>query len=306
VLTIPQVIDSFGTTEACLAYIEQHRWPDGPACLRCGSIALTRIETRHKWECRDCHFQFRATVGTIFHNSKVELPKWFLAVHFILSGRKGYPAKQLARDLGLPYKTCWSMLHRIRKAMANGNRHKLAGTVEMDETYVKCRKPDSKGEKRTRKGGSDPLTHVVAFGMRQRRGEARIKIVPDTKQSTVFPIIEANVRRMSMLHTDEGFLYKRIGLRGFRHRAVQHATEYVDDQGTHCNGVESLWAVLKRGRYGVYHKIGRKYAQRYCDEVAFRINHNGDGFRSVFANCENGFDSERRTADPKIRETAVE
>lgn len=42
-------------------------------------------------------------------------------------------------------------------------------------------------------------------------------------------------------------------------------------------------------------------AQRYVDEVAFRINHNGDGFKSLIGNCEKGFDKQKRSANPKIQ-----
>jgi len=298
--TVIELTKRFRTRKQCLKYIEQSRWPDGVCCLRCGSVRVVRKKSGDKFQCKDCRYQFSATVGTIFHNSKVGLPKWFLAIHMILSSRKGYPAKQLSRDAGLPYKTCWSMLHRIRMAMANGDGPKLTGIVELDETYVKCKAPGTKGQKKTTKAGSDPMTHVVAFGMRQRGGEARIKIIPNTKQVTLRPIIDSNVRHRTMLHTDEWIGYRGLSNRGFRHHSVCHSEEYVADDGTHCNGVESLWAVLKRGRYGVYHKIGRPYAQRYVDEVSFRINHNGSGFPALFARCEKGFNQRTRSANPRM------
>ena len=40
----------------------------------------------------------------------------------------------------------------------------------------------------------------------------------------------------------------------------------------HTNGIESIWAVLKRGFYGVYHSISEKHLQRYVDEFTFRLN----------------------------------
>ena len=40
----------------------------------------------------------------------------------------------------------------------------------------------------------------------------------------------------------------------------------------HTNGIESVWAVLKRGHDDVYHHFSRKYLQRYVNEFAFRLN----------------------------------
>jgi len=301
-LTIQEITRRFRTQGQCLAYLEKIRWPDGIGCLRCGSVRVCRLKCRKKFECGECGYQFSATVGTIFHNSKIGLPKWFLAIHLLLSGRKGYPAAQLSRDLGLPYKTAWSMGHRIRLAMKNGNTRKLTGIIEMDETYLKCRMPGTKGQVRTTRGGSNPLTHATVFGMRQRKAEVRLSAVPDAQKRTLLPIITENVRRKSMTMTDEAAVYSRLSRNGFRHRAVTHTVEYVDDQGTHVNGVESVWAVLKRGRYGVYHKIGRKYLQRYLNEFEFRLNAglNGTAFNSLLANCERGFNGKTRSANPVI------
>ena len=38
------------------------------------------------------------------------------------------------------------------------------------------------------------------------------------------------------------------------------------------NGIESVWAVMKRGYNGVYHNWSAKHCGRYVDEFAFRLN----------------------------------
>jgi transposase-like protein len=75
----------------------------------------------------------------------------------------------------------------------------------------------------------------------------------------------------STLYTDEHGSYIGMDL-VYSHTSVNHsAKEYVNGMA-HTNGIESVWAVLKRGFYGVYHSFSEKHLQRYVDEFSFRLN----------------------------------
>ena len=57
-----------------------------------------------------------------------------------------------------------------------------------------------------------------------------------------------------------------------RHQTVRHSVgEYVRDQA-HTNGIESFWALLKRGYVGTYHQMSPKHLKRYVREFAGRHN----------------------------------
>ena len=57
---------------------------------------------------------------------------------------------------------------------------------------------------------------------------------------------------------------------GFDHDSVNHSVgEYVDGM-VHTNGIESFWAMLRRGHKGIYHKFSVKHLQRYIHEFEGR------------------------------------
>lgn len=160
-LTLVELIESFGNEEKCRRYLERLRWPDGPQCLECGSRKVYRILKRNQFVCDDCSHQFSVTAKTIFHDTHLPLWKWFLATYLLCESRKGMSANQMKRQLGISYKTAWYLCHRIRAAMLEVAPEPMAGTVEMDETYVG-------GKKRRWRPGS---TKAVVIGIRQRNGE---------------------------------------------------------------------------------------------------------------------------------------
>jgi transposase-like protein len=134
--------------ETARAHLEMIRWPDGPVCPHCGSVNNAakinpkpdskRPVRKGVWWCRKCEKQFTVTVGTIFEDSHIPLHKWLLAVHIMLSSKKGVSAHQLMRNLEIgSYRSAWFMAHRIRWALTQEPAKGLFnGIVEMDETYI--------------------------------------------------------------------------------------------------------------------------------------------------------------------------
>lgn len=75
-----------------------------------------------------------------------------------------------------------------------------------------------------------------------------------------------------MLMTDEHAAYNDLDNLFFSQKRVNHsANEYVKGMAS-TNGIESVWAVLKRGLNGVYHQVSVKHLGRYVDEFTFRLN----------------------------------
>jgi hypothetical protein len=57
------------------------------------------------------------------------------------------------------------------------------------------------------------------------------------------------------------------------------------DGDLNTNRIESFWAIVKRGVYGIYHSVSEKHLQKYIDEFSFRYNNRHDGFEKLLRQC---------------------
>src|SRR5450755_1078568 len=158
-----QLIERFGNDEKCRKALETLRWPDGPKCLRCNGDA-TPVANRDTFDCDSCHYQFTVTTATIFHDTHLDLWKWFLCTYLLCESRKGMSANQLKRTLGVSYKTAWYLCHRIRAAMKEVHPVPMEGIVEIDETYIG-------GKERKGKRNKLQTNKEIVIGIKQRGGE---------------------------------------------------------------------------------------------------------------------------------------
>ena len=118
---------------ACVTHLEQLRWGDKPVCPYCKSTNTYRLKQENRHHCNACRKSFSVTVGTLLHDTRLPLLKWFRAIRLIFDSENALTAKQLQRDLGVSYKTAWSMKQRVRNAM-NGQDKALLRTLLNDKS----------------------------------------------------------------------------------------------------------------------------------------------------------------------------
>ena len=274
--TLQEAIIHFANPENCLAYMVSHRWPKGVECPTCGRKDVTYLETQKKWQCKSAHAkrQFSAKVGTIFEDSPLGLEKWLPAVWLIATAKNGVSSCEIARSLGVTQKTAWFMLHRIRKAMADGSFMKLGGNggeIEADETYIggKARNMH-KGVHARRIGHPGVWDKTAVMGILERGGKVKAIVVPNVRRPILQGHIRNHVESGAPIFTDALHSYSGLD-RDYVHQVIDHAIQYVNGR-VHTNGLENFWSLLKRGIHGTYVSIEPYHLFRYLDEQVFRYN----------------------------------
>ena len=264
----------------CVHFVANLRWPDDKAyCPKCGQANNTFMEARRVWQCKtkECNRkQFSVKQGTIFEDSAIGLDKWLVAMWLLVNAKNGISSYELHRALGITQKSAWFVLHRIREAMANGTIEKMSGTVEIDEAFIGG---DAKNMHRTKRVRFQPKwtrqtkikDHKTAvFGMVQRGGKVRAKVIKGVQAKDVMPLIQENIEKNSEVFSDQAVIYQKL-YEQYVHATVNHSVEYVRGN-VHTNSIENFWSLLKRTIKGTYISVSPAHLQKYIEEQVFRYN----------------------------------
>jgi len=270
----------FSTQIKCEEHLARMRWPNGVTCPRCGAKHPPYLQSRRKWQCRECRYQFSVTAGTVFHKTHIDLPRWLIALWLMCYSPKGVSAKQIQRELGVTYKTAWYMTRRIRGAIQNGFAGiVIDGGVEIDEAVIKA--DGGKASCNT------PFNTQDVLGMFSRdSGAIRLVVLERLWKSEIKRVCSKTLGQTHTIYTDAANRLLFLKQHG-EHKRIAHYLGYADGE-THVNNVESAWSLFKRGLLGVYHHVSAKHLQEYLDEFAFRWSNRDQKARMmdlVLASC---------------------
>ena len=257
---------------AAEAWFEERRWPDGRFCPDCGSTRTSDVKNRKPmpYRCKDCRQFFSVRKGTAMQSSKLGYQKWAAAIYLVATSLKDVSSMKLYRDLKVSQPTAWYLAQRIRQGFTDGQAVRMAGPVEVDEAFFGGKEKNRHASKRQKLGRGPIGKTAVAAAKDRETGKVSAAVVPSTDQATLQPFVVERTEAGATVYTDDHGAYR--GMPGVRHETVKHSVgEYVDGQA-HTNGVESFWALLKRGYHGTYHQVSAKHLQRYVDEFAGRHN----------------------------------
>ncbi len=277
-LDLPTLISRYTDEDRCRELLERLRWPEGVKCPRCQSDHLSPIETRHKWDCMDCGYQFSVTAGTVLQDSKLPLSKWMLATYMVCEAKKGISSNQLKRMLGVSYKTSWFLTHRIRGAMGQVHRAQLTGIIEVDETFHggKYRYPNAERDVfgKPKRGPRKDSNKTVVLGAVARGGQVRLRVAPDRGKRALGEFIVTEIAdEAPTVYTDDWSAYRGLFAdEDTTHETVNHSEKEWVRGDVHTNTIEGVWSLFKRSVIGTHHHMSVKHLPAYLDEIAFKYN----------------------------------
>lgn len=263
---------TFTTEEACERHLISMRWPGGMACRKCGRRAFyPRLEKRRAYQCRRCKHFNHPTAGTIFHRTRTSLLHWFVALFLVAFDKRGLSALLLSEALGVRYETAWSVLQRMRHAMAKRDAaYKLSGYVEMDEMFIGA---PTEGKKRGRGTEKTPVLVAVSFAQDEEGNEymqfAKMRAVDSIDEPTIVRFAKDVIERGSTVRTDGLSVYPPLENHGY-----VHDRNPVGKRKAHVvlPHVHTYISNLKSFIQGTHHGLAETRLQQYLDEFCYRFN----------------------------------
>lgn len=252
--------------EACIEYLFKLRWPEGFRCPRCRHSEAWHIR-RRLYKCVHCRFETSVIAGTIFQGTRKPLRLWFRAIWHLITQKYGANALGMQRVLDLgSYRTAWTWLHKLRRAMVRPGRDRLSGTVQTDEIYIGGEKPEKRG-----RGAIGKSLVVIMVELKDGKvGRIRLRRMPDASGPSLEEAVKEGVEPGSTVQTDGWRGYGKLSERGYVHEIIRK--EAVVGRNV-LPKVNRIAALLKRWLLGTYQgRVEPSHIDYYLDEYTLRFN----------------------------------
>ena len=263
----------FRTDADSLDYLEWRRWPAGFACEGCGHNGGWRLGDG-RFMCSGCGERTSVTAGTIFDRTRTPLTVWFTACWLFATGKDGISALSLKRTLEIgSYQTAWAMLHRLRSVLVRPGRDRLAGVVEVDETFIGGLEAGLPGG---RARGKKVLTGI-SVEVREPRGFGRCRMLPlaDASAASLHPFVKDHVESGTRVITAAWQGYRGLDKLGYVHdrRRQRAASAGDEDPGELLPAAHRIASFAKRWVLGNHQgSVDDAHLASYLNEFVFRFN----------------------------------
>ena len=182
---------------------------------------------------------------------------WFTACWLFATAKDGIPAPSLKRTLEIgSYQTAWTMLQRLRAVLVRPGRERLAGVMEVDETYIGGEEPRPRGG---RAQGKKVLTGV-AVEVREGMGRCRIAPLADASAASLHRFVADHVEPGATVITDGWQGYSGLRAARLRPRQAQPASRRSrgEETGKLLPAVHQVSSLAKRWLLGTHQGLAEE------------------------------------------------
>jgi transposase-like protein len=271
----------FRSEKACRDYLAKIRWGHGFTCPRCTHMQGWQTARNH-WRCGKCQVDSSPTSGTIFHGSHLSLRIWFRAIWWVTNQKSGASALGLQQMLGLgSYRTAWTCLHKLRRAMVRPGRDSLSGKVEVDEIPLGGIEKENSGHA-WRDGRGKAIVAIAVERYGERIARIRLKRIAGTTIAHLSSFVKAAVMPGSEVITDGWHGYNGLKEIGYIHQPMTLRGMGQQASKALLPGVNRVASLLKRWLLGIHQgRVSKKYLGYYLDEFTFRFNRRTSSSRGM-------------------------
>lgn len=274
---------------ACRTLFKNYRDKKGVVCKRCGGKNHFYINTVHKYECKDCHWQTTLRSGTLLESSKLPYHYWIFAITMMTSIKRSISAKEMQRQLGHKrYEPIWAMMHKIRLAMGNHDeKYTLDGLVELDDAFVKTHNEDEGSDNNKRGRGTTEKTNVLVMckvdsgnsQVKHKKGTAfryvKMVVMPNQKGDTIDKVAKETLSKESIVISDNFRSFSGIKKIVSKHLSVTLPPKMADKV---LPWVHTSISNAKRQLLGTHGGVKTDYLQNYLNEFCYKTNRRNYGF----------------------------
>lgn len=270
-LSLPDFMDKFGTEAQCEAALEAAKWPDGFSCGYCGHHAFSRLTRgRAKRQCNKCKRQTSLMSGTIFHDTKLPLTKWFLGMHLMTQSKNGISQMELARQLGIGINAAALMYHKLAQVMLERDEDKpLSGNIEIDDAYWGGK---SSGGKRGRGAAKKTPFLAAVSKVDDKPDRIKLSMVKGFRVDEIKQWSNKNLKAGAFVLSDGLACFSGIEKAGFNHQSLVVGDSRDANKTSAFDWVNTILGNLKTALSGTFHKLSVHHLQRHLATFEYRFN----------------------------------
>lgn len=254
-----------------------------PMCITpCKYVKYERNIDKHAWRCMNVNCNsykkyYSLRTSSFFDGFRIEL-KYIMRI--LIKYMTRTPRFAIIKSLNISKLTILKVISKLVLNMpkTDFSNSKLGGpglVVQIDETMLNFKCKSHRGRSPHNRTDSICMVEVSSSILR-----AFACVIENKKIETILPLILEQVAIGSQIWTDEHKSYSGLNKHGYIHKTVCHKRQFVSDDGTNTQAVESFNNLIKKE---IKSRMGVETTKRgvFLKEVCFLFNNSKNIFAAI-------------------------